>query len=63
MGIFYREKTFHAGKTIRKNDFVPSEKYACLRPCKTQQDKFQNDKELDTTLSDLVAEMPIFYFI
>ena len=26
MGIFYREKTFHAGKKIRKNDFAPSEK-------------------------------------
>ena len=32
MGIFYREKTFHAGKKIRKNDFVPSEKYGCYAP-------------------------------
>ena len=24
----YREKTFHAGKKIRKNDFAPSEKYS-----------------------------------
>ena len=32
MGIFYREKTFHAGKKIRKNDFAPSEKYACYAP-------------------------------
>ena len=29
MGIFYPEKAFHAGKKIRKNDFAPSEKYAC----------------------------------
>ena len=28
MGILYREKTFHAGK----NDFAPSEKYACYAP-------------------------------
>ena len=36
MGIFYWEKTFHAGKKIgekiRKNDFAPSEKYACYAP-------------------------------
>ena len=32
MGIFYREKEFHAGKKIRKNDFAPSEKYACYAP-------------------------------
>ena len=32
MGIFYQEKTFHAGKKIRKNDFAPSEKYACYAP-------------------------------
>ena len=32
MGIFYREKTFRAGKKIKKNDFVPSEKYACYAP-------------------------------
>ena len=32
MGIFYREKAFHAGKKIRKNDFAPSEKYACHAP-------------------------------
>ena len=32
MGIFYREKIFHAGKKIRKNDFAPSEKYACYAP-------------------------------
>ena len=32
MGIFYREKAFHAGKKIRKNDFAPSEKYACYAP-------------------------------
>ena len=32
MGIFYREKTFHAGEKIRKNDFAPSEKYACYAP-------------------------------
>ena len=29
MGIFNREKAFHAGKKIRKNDFAPLEKYAC----------------------------------
>ena len=23
MGIFYREKAFHAGKKVRKNDFAP----------------------------------------
>ena len=32
MGIFYREKAFHDGKEIRKNDFAPSEKYACYAP-------------------------------
>ena len=33
MGIFYREKAFHTGnKKIRKNDFAPSEKYACYAP-------------------------------
>ena len=32
MGIFYREKAFHAGKKISKNDFAPSEKYACYAP-------------------------------
>ena len=32
MGIFYREKAFHAGKKIWKNDFAPSEKYACYAP-------------------------------
>ena len=33
MEIFYWEKAFHAGEKIRKNDFVPSEKYACYAPC------------------------------
>ena len=34
MGIFYPEKTFHAGKKIWKwNDFAPSEKIYLLRPC------------------------------
>ena len=32
MGIFYREKAFHVGKKIRKDDFAPSEKYACYAP-------------------------------
>ena len=32
MGIFYREKAFHTGEKIRKNDFAPSEKYACYAP-------------------------------
>ena len=33
MGIFYREKAFHARKKkIRKTDFAPSEKYACYAP-------------------------------
>ena len=32
MGIFYQEKAFHAEKKIRKNDFAPSEKYACYAP-------------------------------
>ena len=32
MLIFYREKSFNAGKKIRKNDFAPSEKYACYAP-------------------------------
>ena len=31
-GIFYREKAFHAGKKIRKNDFAPTEIYACYAP-------------------------------
>ena len=26
------KKAFHAGKKIRKNDFAPSEKYACYAP-------------------------------
>ena len=26
------EKTFHAGKNIRKNDFAPSEKFSCYAP-------------------------------
>ena len=30
--IFYREKAFHAGKKIRKKDFVPSEKFSCYTP-------------------------------
>ena len=25
MGNFYREKAFHVGKKLRKNDFAPSE--------------------------------------
>ena len=32
MGIFYREKAFHAGKKIWKNYFALSEKYACYAP-------------------------------
>ena len=32
MGISYGEKAFHGGKKIRKNDFAPSEKYACYAP-------------------------------
>ena len=32
MGTFYREKAFHAGKKIRKNDFAPSEKYSSKAP-------------------------------
>ena len=32
MGIFYREKAFHAGKKNRKNEIAPSEKYACYAP-------------------------------
>ena len=32
MVIFYREKAFHAGKKIRKNNFAPSEKNACYAP-------------------------------
>ena len=33
MGIFYREKAFHAGeKKIWKNDIAPSEKCACYTP-------------------------------
>ena len=35
MGIFYREKTFYAGRKIRKNYFAPSEKYACYAPACT----------------------------
>ena len=30
--IFYREKAFHAGKKIRKNDFAPLEKFSCYSP-------------------------------
>ena len=32
MEIFYREKAFHAGKMIRKNDFSPLRKIFLLRP-------------------------------
>ena len=32
MGIFYQEKAFHAGNKSGKNDFAPSEKYACYAP-------------------------------
>ena len=32
MEIFYREKAFHAGEKIRKNDFTPSEKFSCYAP-------------------------------
>ena len=33
MGIFYREKAFHAGeKKNRKNDFAPSDKYSSYAP-------------------------------
>ena len=35
MGIFYREKTFHAGKKSGKI-FSPSEKYACYAPVSRQ---------------------------
>ena len=46
MAIFYREKAFHAGKKIRKNDFAPSEKYACYAPAcmseKAQDSLLQN---------------------
>ena len=27
--LIYREKAFHAGKNIRKNDFASSEKFSC----------------------------------
>ena len=40
MEIFYREKAFHTREKIRKNDFVPSEKYACYAPGKIN----ENDK-------------------
>ena len=29
MEVFNREKAFHAGEKIRKNDFAPSEKFSC----------------------------------
>ena len=32
MKIFYRDKAFHAGKNIKKNDFLPSEKFLCYVP-------------------------------
>ena len=32
MEIFYREKAFHVGKKIWKNDFAPSEKVFCYAP-------------------------------
>ena len=32
MGNIYREKAFHSGKKIRKNDFAPSEKYSSYAP-------------------------------
>ena len=35
MGIFYREKAFHAGEKIRKNDVAPSEKNMPVTPLHT----------------------------
>ena len=32
MDIFYREKAFHAGKQMRKNDFAHSEKFSSYAP-------------------------------
>ena len=32
MEIFYRERAFHTGKKITKNDFVPLEKFSCYAP-------------------------------
>ena len=32
IGIFYREKAFHAGKKIRKKHLAPSEKYSSYAP-------------------------------
>ena len=34
MGFSTGKKHFTPGKTIRKNDFAPSEKYACYAPVK-----------------------------
>ena len=48
MGIFYREKAFHAGKKIRKNDFAPSEKYSSYAP-----DCFDVFLEFQTILHDI----------
>ena len=30
--IFFMEKSFHARKKIRKNDFAPLEKFSCYAP-------------------------------
>ena len=42
MGIFYREKAFHAGKKIRKNDFAPLWKiFLFIHVCPCSQPKFK----------------------
>ena len=48
-GNFLPEKAFHAGKNIRKNNFAPSEKYACYAPGRDvcQKDMLPEEEEAE----------------
>ena len=56
MGIFYREKAFHAGKKMRKNDVASSEKYACYAPaCRKLQNYLSKADKGFTILFEIYA--------
>ena len=65
MEILYREKTFHAGKKITKNDFTPSEKYACYAPVQVNPEGYlgsvlflwQKGKMLETNIRRFLVGM------
>ena len=66
MGIFYREKTFHAGKKIRKND-CPSEKYACYAPGAIvilyNQISYYNDNVIYNVFTDNLTSQSLSQYI